>query len=152
MAWSIRFDYDLKHDVVHASFSDCVLETVEDVLRWRREVECWLSQYPTRVDLLINLDGLMVRTSAGRAFGRERREVLERYTARSFRYGGDELTTLFVATSGAINGAPVNHYPSREAALAALLADRETARQRGFNPFSGVPLPGREDPLLPERS
>lgn len=137
MAWSMTFDYDAQSDVVTAHFTDCVLANEEDVYRWRREVEGHLSKYPGKVDLLIDLDGLVVKLTAGRIFGKERREVLERYTHRSYRFGGDEVTRMFVLTSGAINGAPVNHYATREEALAALDAEREALRQRGFSPFGG---------------
>ncbi|WP_342377803.1 hypothetical protein NVS55_00780 [Myxococcus stipitatus] len=139
MAWSMSFDYDAPNDVVTAHFVDCVLSTEEDVLRWRREVEGHLARYAGsgKVDLLINLEGLVVRFTAGRVFGRERREVLERFTHRSYRFGGDEMTRMFVLTSGAINGAAVNHYATREDALAALKAEREALRQRGASPFGG---------------
>ncbi|WP_235685555.1 hypothetical protein [Corallococcus sp. Z5C101001] len=131
----MSFDHDAENDVVTASFTDCILASDEDVYRWKREVEAQFAKFKGRVDLLINLDGLVVRHTAGRTFGKERREVLERNTHRSFRYGGDEMTRMFVTTSGAINGAAVNHYPSREAALAALLAERDSLRKRGFMPF-----------------
>lgn len=137
MAWSMRFEYDIQNDVVTAYFTDCVLANEADVMRWRREVEQHLSRYPGKVDLLINLDGLVVKFTAGRVFGKERSEVLERFTHRSFRYGGDEMTRMFVLTSGAINGAAVNHYTTREEALAALQAEREALRKRGFSPFGG---------------
>jgi hypothetical protein len=135
MPWSMSFEYDPQNDVVTASFTDCVLVSDEDVYRWRRDVEAQFAKFNGRVDLLINLDGLVVRHTAGRTFGRERREVLERNTHRSYRFGGDEMTRMFIQTSGAINGAAVNHYPTREAALAALLAEREALRKRGFGPF-----------------
>ncbi|RKH13514.1 hypothetical protein D7V97_05295 [Corallococcus sp. CA053C] len=135
MAWSMSFEHDAEHDVVTANFTDCILVTDEDVYRWRSEVEAQFAKFNGRVDLLINLDGLVVRHTAGRTFGKERREVLERNTHRSFRYGGDEMTRMFISTSGAINGAAVNHYATREEALAALLAERESLRQRGFTPF-----------------
>ena len=61
MAWSMRFEYDAQHDVVTAHFTDCILTNEADVLRWRREVEEHLSKYPGKVDLLINLDGLVVK-------------------------------------------------------------------------------------------
>jgi hypothetical protein len=125
MAWRMSFDYDEVHDVVTASFEDCILNNSMDVARWRTEVEGHLSRYPSKVDLLINLDGLVVKYTAGRIFGRERAEVLGRFTKRSFRFGGDEMTKMFVATSGAINGAAVNVYRSRDEALQALLADRK---------------------------
>ena len=137
MAWSMSFDYDVQNDVVTANFTDCVLVSEADVLRWRAEVEEHLSKYPSRVDLLINLDGLVVKFTAGRVFGKERREVLERYTHRSYRFGGDEMTRMFVLTSGAINGAAVNHFNTRDEALAALTAEREALRKRGFSPFGG---------------
>ncbi|HEX8821493.1 MAG TPA: hypothetical protein VF794_16330 [Archangium sp.] len=124
MAWKMSFDYDEVHKVVTASFQDCILNNALDVARWRTEVEGALSRYPSKVDLLINLDGLVVKYTAGRVFGRERAEVLARFTKRSFRFGGDEMTKMFVATSGTINGAATNIYKSREEALQALLADR----------------------------
>ncbi|MBN8230352.1 hypothetical protein JYK02_22845 [Corallococcus macrosporus] len=138
MAWGMSFERDAEHDVVTASFTDCILVTDEDVNRWGREVEEQFAKFNGRVDLLINLDGLVVRHTAGRTFGKVRREVLERNTHRSYRYGGDEMTLTFINTSGAIHGAAVNHFPTREAALAALLAEREALRKRGFTPF----LPG----------
>ncbi|WP_257459435.1 hypothetical protein [Archangium lipolyticum] len=125
MAWKMSFDYDERNDVVTATFEDCILNNALDVARWRTEVESYLSRYPSKVDLLINLDGLVVKYTAGRVFGRERSEVLARYTLRSFRYGGDEMTKMFVSTSGTINGAAVNVYKTRDDALAALLADRK---------------------------
>ncbi|QDE65648.1 MULTISPECIES: hypothetical protein [Myxococcus] len=137
MAWNMSFEYDAQNDVVTAYFTDCILVNEADVLRWRKDVEERLSKYPSRVDLLINLDGLVVKFTAGRVFGKERREVLERYTHRSYRFGGDEMTRMFVLTSGAINGAAVNHYATRDEALAALQAEREALRKRGFSPFGG---------------
>lgn len=134
MAWRMSFDYDEEHDVVTASFEDCILNNSLDVARWRTEVEGHLSKYPSKVDLLINLDGLVVKYTAGRVFGRERSEVLSRYTLRSFRFGGDEMTKMFVSTSGVINGAAVNVYRSRDEALRALLADRASG---GAAPLSG---------------
>ena len=136
MAWKMTFDYDEANDVVTATFQDCILNNSLDVARWRTEVENHLSKYPSKVDLLINLDGLVVKYTAGRVFGRERSEVLMRYTRRSFRYGGDEMTKMFVSTSGVINGAAVNVYRSREEAMKALLADR-AMEAGGKPPVSG---------------
>jgi len=134
MAWKIHFEHDAVHDVVTAYFQDCVLNNALDVARWRTEVEASLSRYPAKVDLLINLDGLVVKYTAGRVFGRERSEVLGRYTKRSFRFGGDEMTRMFVSTSGVINGAAVNIYKDREEALQALLADRRGEKTRRPSP------------------
>jgi hypothetical protein len=120
----MEFHHDAQHDVVTAHFEACVLETPEDAVRWREEVEVCLARFQTKVDLLINLDGLNVKFAAGRAFGRERSAVLERFSNRSFRYGGDQTTRTFVSTSGMITGADVNAYATREEALQALLVAR----------------------------
>lgn len=124
MSWSMFFDYDGKHDVVTATFKDVVLNTAEDVERWRRDVEDRFAKFGRKVDLLIDLSGLVVKFGAGRVFGQVRSEVLARNTRRSFRFGGDATTRTFVNTSGMITGAAVNNYNTREEALAALLADR----------------------------
>lgn len=124
MAWTIFFDYDARNDVVTASFKDVVLQTAEDVERWRNEVEERLGKFGKKVDLLIDLTGLIVKFTAGRTFGQVRKDVLAKHTHRSFRYGGDEMTRLFVNTSGMITGAAANTFATREEALAALLADR----------------------------
>jgi hypothetical protein len=137
MAWKISFDYDEQLDVVTATFEDCVLNNSLDVARWRTEVESHLSKFPAKVDLLIDLTGLVVKYTAGRVFGRERSEVLMRYTRRSFRYGGDEMTKMFVSTSGVINGAAVNVYKSRDEAMRALLADRAAEAGGNKPPASG---------------
>ncbi|WP_309892609.1 hypothetical protein [Archangium sp.] len=138
MAWKMTFDYDEVYDVVTASFQDCILNNSLDVARWRTEVEGHLSRYPSKVDLLINLDGLVVKYTAGRVFGRERSQVLARFTKRSFRFGGDEMTKMFVATSGAINGAATNVYRSRQDALQALLADRKAEASGGRPSMVGM--------------
>ncbi|HZH75769.1 MAG TPA: hypothetical protein VEY88_07035 [Archangium sp.] len=138
MAWKMTFEYDEVHDVVTASFQDCILNNSLDVARWRTEVEGHLSRYPSKVDLLINLDGLVVKYTAGRVFGRERSQVLARFTKRSFRFGGDEMTKMFVATSGAINGAATNVYRSRQEALQALLADRKAEASGQRPPLAGM--------------
>jgi hypothetical protein len=129
MGWKIELHLDEAHDVVTAHFEGCVLETPEDVERWRRETEQRLRAYGRKVDLLINLDGLVVKVGAGRAFGLARREVLEQFASRSYRFGGDPLTRSFISTSGMITGADVNAYANREEALKALLAARARARR-----------------------
>jgi len=117
----MEFHHDVENDVVTAHFENCVLETPDDALLWQDEVGKELARFGRKVDLLINLDGLIVRFPAGRAFGRARAEVLERFAIHSFRYGGDEMTRTFVNTSGMITGAEVNAFANREDALSALL-------------------------------
>jgi hypothetical protein len=124
MPWTVRFLYDVDLDAVHASFANCVLADGRDVEQWEREVSRRLASFGRKVDLLIDLTGLMVKPSASAAFGEARTRTLERYTLRSFRYGADRSTRTSVFTSAAIHGAAANVYPTREAAVAALIAAR----------------------------
>ena len=136
MSWRMTFEYDPQNDVVLAHFSRCLLVSAADVQQWKVDMEEKLSQFGRKVDLLINLDGLEVTFTAGRLFGQARREVLERYTQRAYCYGGDEMTRMFLSTSGVLHGHPVNQYETRVQALMALLSDRDTARRRTFPPRS----------------
>ncbi len=122
--WTIIFEYDGKHDVVTATFKNVELNTADDVTRWRREVEERLAKFGKKVDLLIDLTGLVVKFGAGRTFGQVRTEVLAKFTNRSYRFGGDDMTRLFVNTSGMISGAATNAFKTRDEALAALLKAR----------------------------
>ena len=136
MSRSMSFEYDPKHDLVHVQFTRCLLVNAQDVQNWKADMEEKLSIFGRKMDLLIDLDGLEVTFTAGRLFGQARREVLEKYALRAFCYGGDEMTKMFVSTSGVINGAAVNVYRSRDEALRALLADR-VAEAGGKSPMAG---------------
>jgi len=120
----MRFVFFEEQDVVEALFDHCEIKTLDDVLAWRASVERELGRFGKKVDLLINLDGLVVRPAAARVFGEHRSQVLARFTNRSFRYGGDNATRTSVFTSAVFTGADANVYPSRDAALAALLDAR----------------------------
>ncbi|SEU22037.1 hypothetical protein [Stigmatella erecta] len=137
MSWTMSFEYQAQHDIVHASFHRCLLVSPEDVCRWKAEVEEQLAAFGRRVDLVMDLDGLEVTFTAGRPFGQARREVLERFTQRAQCYGGEETTRRFLATHGGLHGRPLAHLETFDAALEAMRAEREASRQRSFAPFSG---------------
>ena len=124
----MRFVHYVELDYVEASFDSCELRTEDDVLAWRAEVEREMSRFGRKVELLIGLDGLIVRPAVGRFFGEQRKEVLEKFSTRSFRFGGDSATRTTVYTTSVLTGADANIHPSRDAALAALL---EARRQDG---------------------
>ncbi len=125
MKQQMRFELLEDLDVVEAIFHGCELRTPGDVATWRSDVERELGRFGKKVDLLINLDGLIVRPAAARLFGEYRSYVLSRFTRRSFRYGGDTPTRTSVFTSSVLTGAHANVHPTRALALAALLEDRE---------------------------
>lgn len=120
----VWFEHDRALDVVEALFESYELASEADVLRWRQEVERGLGRFGRKVDLLIRLDGLIVRPAASRFFGEHRSQVLAKHTHQSFRYGGDGATRTTVFTSSVLHGADANVYPTREAALDALLKAR----------------------------
>jgi hypothetical protein len=130
MSGRMSFEYDPQNDVVQARFTRYLLVSAADVQQWRADLEEKLAQFGRKVDLLIDLDGLEVTFTAGRLFGQARREVLDRYTQRAYSYGGDEMTRMFLATSGVLHGHPVNQLQTRMQALLALLSDRDAARRR----------------------
>jgi hypothetical protein len=132
MSWRLSFEYDPQNDVVHSHFTRCLLVSASDVQLWRADMEEKLTQFGRKVDLLLNLDGLEVTFTAGRLFGQARRELLDRYTQRAYCYGGDEMTRMFLSTSGVLHGHPVNQYETRMQALLALLSERDAARRRSL--------------------
>jgi hypothetical protein len=136
MSWRLSFEYDPQNDVVHSHFTRCLLVSASDVQLWRADMEEKLTQFGRKVDLLLDLDGLEVTFTAGRLFGQARRELLDRYTQRAYCYGGDEMTRMFLSTSGVLHGHPVNQYETRMQALMALLSDRDAVRRRTFPPRS----------------
>ena len=68
----MRFEYDPAIDAMHASFTDCVLATPTEVTRWEREVSAELSHLGRRVDLLIDMTGLVVKPAVSLLFGEAR--------------------------------------------------------------------------------
>lgn len=129
MPWSMRFEYDASLDAVHASFSDCVLSVPKDVERWEREVKARLATFGRRVDLLIDLSGLVVKSVVGSLFGEARARVLGTYANHSFRYGADRSTRISVLTSSAIHGVDANVFATRDEAINALIQSRRQAAQ-----------------------
>lgn len=124
----MRFVLDEQYDVVEAFFDAYELRSEADVLAWRAKVARELGRFGHKVDLLINLDGLIVRPTASKVFGEHRSQVLAEFTNRSYRYGGDNATRTTVFTTSVFTGADANVYPSRRDALEALLEDRRKSR------------------------
>lgn len=142
MSGRMSIEYDPRNDVVQLRFTRYLLVSVADVQVWRADVEEKLAPFGRKVDLLIDLNGLELTFTAKRFFGQARREVLERFTQRAYSYGGDDMTRMFLSTSGVLHGHPVNQHETRMQALMALLSDRDSTRRRSFasRPSSGYPL------------
>lgn len=122
---SMRFEFLSDCEAVHASFTNYVLEEKADVDRWEREVSQKLAGFGRKVDLIIDMNGLVVRAKAGSAFGTARARVLKTYAKHSVRYGGDRATRTSVLTSAAIHAIEANFNETKEDAIAALRALRK---------------------------
>jgi hypothetical protein len=120
-AWEVLF-VPHPEGFVEATFTACALENVNDVTVWEERVSAELAAMGSRVWLLIGLAGLRVKARAARSFGEARSRILQKFIVHSYRYGGDRKTLTSIATSRVIHGAEDNVFPTREEALAALLA------------------------------
>ncbi len=139
MPGNVTIEYDPQNDLVQVRFTRCILVNRADVKEWRADLEEKLGGFGRKMDVVIDLDGLEVTFTAGRLFGQARWEVLERYALRASCYGGDELTRMFLSTSGVLHGYPVMESDTREQAVAALKAAREAARKRTVIPITQSP-------------
>ena len=120
--WKLSFRRlpEVGRHVVEATFDQVTLHDVDDVEEWERRVREELDAFGPDLLLLIDLSELHIKPRASSAFGETRARVLEAFTSRSFRHGGDGWTRASINTSRALHGADSNLFEDREAALAAL--------------------------------
>jgi hypothetical protein len=125
MPGTIKFSYRAAVDVVVATV-DWSLDTEEDVLKWYEEYRAYfVGRFPRKVDLILELSDFHVNPRLGVLFGQYRAEILNEFTNRSYRVNQRSRERTFMYTSSALHGAPANHFTSIDAAIGALLADRE---------------------------
>ena len=111
-----------REGAVEAAFRAGALEGVRDGAVGGEGLRAERAAMGSRVWLLIGLAGLRVQARAARSFGEARSRILQKFIVHSYRYGGDRKTLTSIATSRVIHGAEDNVFPTREEALAALLA------------------------------
>ena len=128
MPWKIDHTYDPELEVANGRFVDVKLQTPADVERWKREAEEQYIAIGKRVDLLVDLDGLEVSASVRHAWTLARRYLADRYLGRIYRYNGKAWTRTLIYTGAVLDNAGGEVYATREAAVAALMADRERQR------------------------
>jgi hypothetical protein len=133
--WTMYFWHEPVQDVITMTFQDCVVETAEEATDFMCVVFLHIQRHRTPADVLIDYGGLTIKPQAAHQFGLERAEFRRRFVRRSFRFNvGMNSSRTAIYTSAVLTGAETNIYPTREDALAALLAER---RER--------PLPGDPD-------
>lgn len=127
MSGTIKFSYRAAIDVVVATV-EWSLETEDDVLNWYEEYKAYFAgRFPRKVDLILELSDFHVNPKIGTVFGQYRAQILNEFTNRSYRVNQRSRERTYMYTSSALHGAPANHFTSIDAAIAALLADREAA-------------------------
>jgi hypothetical protein len=122
---NVKFTYRAHLDYVVAKV-DWSLETEDDVLAWDKQYRSYFNAHFNRkVDLILELSDFQVNPRIGTFFGQHRAQILSEFTNRSYRVNQSSRERTFMYTSSALHGAPANHYPSIDAAVEALLADRK---------------------------
>ncbi len=120
MRWISNFEFDTVNDVVWADFQGVELLTPEDALKWSENTRAQLARLGRKVDIIISLDGLVVRAGAARSFGQLRAEILKQFARHSIRYGGDALTRTLIFTTSVRDDTHGDTLDSRQEALEAL--------------------------------
>ena len=119
--------YDRKLDYAHIQYLAAVLETPADVAAFAREIDPPMSKIGRKVDILVDLGELVVRSGAVAAYDTERQRMFAAYANRAYRYRGVRLVRTRILTSSTLHDQAANVFDSFEEARAAMLRDRAAA-------------------------
>lgn len=106
-------------------FSDCVVATADDADALARALQARYETFDRMLDVVLCLDGFDIKSAARTRFGALRADLVRKYFRYSTRYSGAPLTRVFIATSGVLQNVEGVIYPSRDEAIAALVATRQ---------------------------
>jgi hypothetical protein len=122
----MRFRFVHEHQVVVVT-SKMVLKTKQDVIDWHeRYCDYFRTHFAgKRVDVIFDLTDFHVQGPAMAHFGEYRAKVLNEFHNRSYRFHIDSKLKTVMYTSSVIHGVTSNAFPTFEAAVAALIADRK---------------------------
>lgn len=119
-----RVTYDETQDFVHIQYLPVVLETKADVAAFAAEIDRVMSRIGKKVDVIVDLGELVVRSGAVGAYDTERQRMFTAYARRAYRYHGVRLVRTRIMTSSTLHDQRANVYESFEQARDAMLADR----------------------------
>jgi hypothetical protein len=127
--------YDFTHDVVTLSYVGLVLESDADVAWFEQECEAFWKRFhgatpnPPRKDLLVDMNGIIVKPAVAAAWNAIRAKMAGKYIAKTYRFNGNDRRTVTAVHLGQVlNNTDGTIYPDQQHALAALFADRAAAR------------------------
>lgn len=106
-------------------FTDCVVVTPDDADAFASALLARYETFDRLLDVVLCLDGLEVKSGARARFGAHRADLVRKYFRYSTRYSGAPLTRVFIATSAVLQNVEGVIYPSRDEAIAALVAMRQ---------------------------
>jgi hypothetical protein len=122
--------YDARYDVVTLAYEDVTIETDADVAWFEQSCAAFWKRFDgdklthERKDLLVDMGGIVVKPRIASSFNAARGRMAQKYLGKTYRFGGERRTITAVHLGQVLQKVDGTIYADREAALAALLADR----------------------------
>jgi hypothetical protein len=127
----LKFQYLAEHDVLVVTV-DWRIDTESDIELWYEAyARHFRKHFKRKVDLILDLTRFHLNPRIAGPFGEARAKLLREYTGRTYRVKADSVVKTAMYTSHVLHNAPANEFPSIEAALQQLLADRAHKRTPG---------------------
>jgi hypothetical protein len=152
MLGRINFQYRCLYDVVIA-YVDWHIETLEDLDAWYAQYEAYFKgRFPRKVDLILELSKFRLSPKVVGRFRELRNRILDDYTVRSYRVREPPMERAMMYAGAVLKGGPANQYDTIEAALAALICDRENEQAADLGSMSRMASAERELERRPSQS
>jgi hypothetical protein len=120
----LKFQYRAEHDVLIVVV-DWSVDTEEDLDLWYRAYSSYFRKhFKDKVDVILDLTKFRLNPRMARRFGEVRAKLLREFTRRTYRVNVESVVKTAMYTSHVLHRAPANDFPSIEAALQQLVADR----------------------------
>ena len=118
---------DPKTGIIEYQFTDCDLQTADDVREFFEAFAKSLEQLPAPRDVVVCLDHFAVAPEVRELYGETRAKIARTYYRYSARYAGTKATKLATMTSALRHKTEGMVYDTREGAVAAILTARKNA-------------------------
>lgn len=124
MTGTMEFNYDEAHDIVIVT-PHWRIETKEDCETWYNQWVDYAIQFGRKMDAIMVLNDFYVKAGVSVEWGQYRVKILKEHTRYTYRVSPELTTGIFIKTSGIRYNASTNEANSVEAAIQAILSDRE---------------------------
>src|SRR5262245_60438947 len=127
----MTLQYEAEHDVYVLKCIDVRVVDVASLQEWATQIRDLLSPLTRKVYLLIDIDNFHLSAVMAPAYGRVAKEVVERFTRGTGRFGETWNTTrAAIRLQASLNQYPSNIMPDKETALAVIKQTRELSGKR----------------------